>query len=112
MDYTNRPFYNKHPGTVNFKKLAAMYGIVGDTTISQSTNTTSRPQGDGSGIKQTNVHRRNSQNLPQSVLEAMRAIDEKLLTKGPRGLHESTSRGYHEFNLGDGFVMQVHFLSS
>jgi hypothetical protein len=122
MDYTNRPVYNRHPGTLNFKKLAAMYGIVGETTVSQSTNTTSRPQGDGSGIKQTNVHRRNSesvQNLPQSVLEAMRAVDEKLFEKiwqndmpGPLGLHESTRHDYHEFNLGEGFVLQVHFLAA
>jgi hypothetical protein len=111
MDYTNRPLYNKHPGAVNFKKLAAMYGIVGETTVSQSTNA-SRPQGDGSGLKQANVHRRDSQNLPLSVLEAMRAVDEKLLTKGPRRLHESTSQEYHEFNLGEGFVLKVHFLTS
>ena len=131
MDYTNKPEVNKQPAYANFKFLAQLYGTVdgspvpseNSTAVESASNNTDAPVNEDSGnwkdkFKNLFGKRRRLQ-LPPNVAMALTEIDSiadsgayRSEKHGWRVLHESSFGHAYEYDLGDGYSVQVHALNA
>ena len=128
MDYTNRPEVNKQPVYANFKFLAQLYGTLdgspvptdNTTAVESAANNTEAPVSEGKGswkdkFKSLGGNRRRL--LPTNVAMALTEID-SIADKGTylsemhgwRILHESSYGHAYEYDLADGYSVQIHAL--
>jgi hypothetical protein len=130
MDYTNNPEVNKQPAYANFEFLAQLYGTVdgspvptdNTTAVVSAANNTVAPVNQGNGswkdkFKHLGGNRRRL--LPHNIAMALTEIDaiadrgtylsEK---QGWRILHESSVGHAYEYDLGNGYSVQIHALNA
>jgi hypothetical protein len=129
MDYTNQPEVNKQPAYANFKFLADLYGTLDGspvptddaTAVESAANNTESPVDEDEGNwkdKVKNIGGNPHRLLPSKVAMALTDIDSivdegsyRSETHGWRVLHESSFGHAYEYDLGDGYSVQIHALN-
>jgi hypothetical protein len=130
MDYTNKPEVNKQPAYANFKFLSQLYGTLDGspvptddtTTVESASNNTEAPQKE---VKESwkdklkNLGGKRRRLLPSNVARSLTKVDSiadsglyRSEMHGWRVLHESAFGHAYEYDLGDGYVVQIHALNA
>lgn len=132
MDYTNKPEVNKQPAYANFKFLAQLYGTVDGSPVptdnstaveSEAISTEAPVSEDKENWKDKFKNlfgNRRRRLLPSHVAMALSDID-SIADSGSyrsdemhrwRLLHESSFGHAYEYDLGDGYSVQIHALNA